>query len=34
MKSISSDSDEGLKLNCPNCQIANPEGAKFFHIST
>src|SRR5919112_3747597 len=29
MQSISCDSDEGLKLNCPNCQTANPEGAKF-----
>src|ERR671921_3007550 len=29
MQSVSCDSDEGLKVNCPNCQTANPEGAKF-----
>src|ERR671917_40951 len=29
MQSISFDPNEGLKMNCPNCQSVNPDGAKF-----
>src|SRR5215204_5778154 len=29
MQSISQNPNEGLKLNCPNCQTANPDGARF-----
>src|ERR671920_573652 len=29
MQSISQNPNEGLKLNCPNCQTSNPDGARF-----
>src|ERR671920_2077984 len=29
MQSISFDPNEGLKMNCPNCQSVNPDGARF-----
>jgi class 3 adenylate cyclase len=29
IQSVSYDPNEGLMLNCPRCQTANPEGAKF-----
>src|SRR5829696_1536037 len=29
MQSISQNPNEGVEMNCPNCQTANPEGARF-----